>query len=255
MSADKIVVECSCGKRYKSSPEKIGKTMRCKACGSGFTVQPAGGAYPQIGAAGVEVATTPSVSATTVSEPGEPGAFMGKEEDPQDVVDRPAPPPFKLKRAKRIHVDKDMKQKNPDELMSEIHKTRLGGTLAISIVVHIVLLAATSVGFTLGYIKDAKKYETWDIALIEQAKEQEKKEAGEAKRKAEIERKRKEREAKLAQAEKEKQKALAEAKKRQAEGGGDGESAVEKNVSEVIMERPSEPSLQGIRSAEDLGIE
>lgn len=32
-SSEKIVVRCSCGKKYKLAPEKAGKKFRCQECG------------------------------------------------------------------------------------------------------------------------------------------------------------------------------------------------------------------------------
>ncbi|MHC4885217.1 MAG: zinc ribbon domain-containing protein [Planctomycetota bacterium] len=312
MSDEKIVVQCHCGKKYKASAAKVGKKMKCKACGEAFTVQPAGAAAPtpapepapvadvpapefgaptavapEFGAApSAEAAPAPEFGAapaapetpaapTPQPAPADPNDETGTmpqfaepapaaptpevapepdtaasaagpritlpeeedESDVQDVVDRPAPPKFRLKPANKLKLDPGAKKLNPDDLMKDIQVSQLNKTLAIAIVIHLVLLGVTSISFIPKYLADAKKYKSYDLAVIKEAKKAEEDKKKEDERKALAMKRRKEREEKLKkiqEAEEAKKKKEEEEKQKRIKASKTG-----KEATEIIKETPT----------------
>jgi hypothetical protein len=234
---DKIVVQCSCGKRYKAAADKVGKKMRCKACGEPFEIQPVEEDLPaptdQEGAAEEAPAQAPAGEA-----PAAGAAAAGREAEAEGE-DEYAPALADFRPPKRMKLDVDVPGVDPDSLMEEIAEPVIGRSLGISAVVHILLIVVTSVGFALQWRADAQEYGTWNLQAIAQKKEEARKEA-----------ERQAREAKAAELrakeEAERKERLAEKQQQQqAAGEGQGEngeeaSAYRENLEEKSFDFPEE---------------
>jgi len=224
--SEKIVVECTCGKRYKATADKIGKKMKCKACGEPFEIQP-------------------------VEDDEAPAAASREKADEQEDTAAPdeyAPDLPAFKPAKRLKLAVDTPKVHPDTLMAEIARPAMGRSLGLSVVIHAVLLGITSVGFMIGYASDASKYGTWHLPTIREKKARETKEAEQAAKEAEAEKLRKQREAEAA----EKQAALQQRASGAAENSENATAARQQTAreamsDEVITEQPagSDVSFEG----------
>jgi hypothetical protein len=258
MSAEKIVVQCHCGKKYKAAAAKIGKKMRCKACGEPFEIQPVDGAADDDGDEDedqpeeqwqVEDDTAARAADDEMPAPAdEPVPDPTDDEPEQDVV--PPPPVLPTNRAKPLRLSEDQPRTNPDELMDEISKPVLGKTVMVSLALHALLLGITSIGFAIQWYNDYDEFGVMSLSEQREMRREAEEAAKKAEQEAERERKRQER-LKAAEAEAKRQQEVAGSGGQQGGGGagpadadGDGRvSDVERETSEVITEIPEEPSI------------
>jgi len=187
---DKVVVACSCGKKYKLPQEKLGRTMKCRDCGSSFLAQ----------------AEEEAVAPALVAAP-EPAA-------------QPALTHFDIE---SLDISRPV---DPDRLIEPLQRTTIMPLVGISVGIHVVLIALASIRyFTLvpeyGWIDPEGKQQ----AAIREQEEEKKRKEREAARKQRMEElaKKKEEEEKKKKEEQEKKAAEnqgAAGTTKSGEGGG-----------------------------------
>lgn len=240
MSAERIVARCECGREYKTTSDKIGKRLRCKACGNPFVVEPVEEGEP-----------------SPAKEPAPAKAAKAAKAAPVFAVENPDHPDEdwtphleKFKRARRMRIKGDVPEVDPDTLMEPIAKPVLGKTLAMSFVLHVLLLGITSISFLIHYTSEARRLETWDWMEIKKLLKEEREAAEKKRREEEAEQRRQERIQKQQEEDKKKD---AERAKAESEGGG---SDAEKELSnEIIEEVPGDSAVSFDLDADALEAE
>lgn len=220
---EKMTIYCSkCKRPLSASPEAAGQKVSCPACGAGVAVDVIG-----CQRCGTKVTV---VSPVESPSPGAPPAGPS------------APTGATKLRVRRVRDD-DIEAVSPEDLMSSVSKSRVGWTLIVSIIFHVVVILLLSTGMIslCFHYRTPNPWKAVDLREGEKKEEEERKKAEKKeKRRQEIIERAKE-EAKRRE-EEEKKKAD---KAKKAEEGKPVPKIIEE-ITEVSDERPKESGLGSI---------
>lgn len=255
--ADKVLVRCSCGKKYRVPPEKLNKSLRCRGCGEVFVASPADADAPpppapdgrEDAAAGERVER---VGREERHDAPVEAPLEGEEREELPVEERgdPAPAPRRRREPDIFPPHASVRPRpaaeadppppvDPMSLMGGMTGRGFSGTLVIALVAHAGLIALTSFGF----VKLCIEHGTLDPrATIREIREEQEAKEKQKRIEAALEKRRAE-QAKAEEAAKAAKKRAPDDAAPKPGDEGANKSPVEKRVEETSDERPAEPTM------------